>query len=142
VRLSEWSEQQVPAHGPQAWAREMIVGAIGGLNTGEDPVVFTTFAGGKAGQALAKLTAFAALTGGMLMATMTTDPTDSVDARLELVIVPWATVASSLRLEIAGDPEARLPVVVTVGEHTLEARYDQRAFVIAFFLEASRQASG
>lgn len=38
---------------------------------------------------------------------------------------------------MAGDPEERLPVVVTLGEDRIEARYDRRAPLTAFFLEAS-----
>jgi hypothetical protein len=142
MRLSEWSEQQVYAYGPQPWARQMIVNAIGELNTGEDPVVFTTFADATAEQPVATMATLAALTGGLLTATITTDPRRSVDARLAVVLVPWAAIRSSLRLEIAGDPEERLPVLVTVAGETIQARYQQRPALTEFYLEALRLANG
>jgi hypothetical protein len=57
------------------------------------------------------------------------------------VIVPWSAIVRTLRLEISGDPEERLPVLVTIGDETIEARRDERAALTAFYLEASRVAN-
>jgi hypothetical protein len=140
VKLSEWADQQIYAYGPQPWARQLIVRTIGALNTGEDPVVFTTFDGATRDQPVATTRVLAALAAGLATARITSDPTHSEDAHLELVIVPWSTIVPTLRLEIAGDPEDHLPVVVTIGSETIEARHDQRPVLTAFYLEASRIA--
>ena len=140
MKLSEWSGQEMYAYGPQPWMRQMIVKAIGDLDAGEDPIVFPNFTGGTQEQPLVTIRAFVALTAGLGTATITTDPTRSENARFEIVIVPWSTIEPSLRLESAGDPEERLPVVVTIGEERIEARREQRPALTAFYLEASRLA--
>lgn len=141
MKLSEWSEQSMYGYGPGPWARQVIVRAITDLNAGEDPVVYTTTDSGTREQPLFTIRVLAALTAGLATASLTTDPTHAQDARISIVIVPWTAIATTLRLEINGDPEERLPVLVTIGDETIEARQDERAALTAFYLEASRLAN-
>jgi len=141
MKLSEWSEQSMYSYGPGPWARQVIVRAIMDLNTGEDPVVYTSIDPGTPERPLVTIRVLAALTAGLATAIVTTDPTHAQDARMSIVIVPWSAIAPTLRLEVSGDPEERLPVVVTIGDETIGARRDERAALTAFYLEASRVAN-
>jgi hypothetical protein len=140
VRLSEWTDQQVRTVGPEPWARRVIADRIRELGTNEDPVVFATYTGSTRDQPLATIRLLAALAAGLATISVTTDPTYSVDANLSLAIVTWPTIGPTLRFEMTGDPEARLPAV-TIGDERIEARHDRSAELTAFYLEATRMAS-
>jgi hypothetical protein len=141
MRLSEWADQVVMTTGPEMWARQVISARVRELGADEDPVVFATYAGSTREQPLVTIGLLVALTAGLTTVKVTTDPTRSVDATVSLVIVPWSTVGPTLRLEVSGDPEESLPVVVTLVEERIEARNDRRGPLTAFFLEASRLAT-
>ncbi len=127
--------------GPEPWARQVIAKAIRDLGTDEDPVVFSTFAGSTREQPLATIRLLAALSAGFATISVTTDPTNSQEAVLSFTVVPWSTINPTLRLEITGDPEDRLPVAITIGDERIKARGDLRAALTAFYLEASRIAN-
>jgi len=126
--------------GPEPWARQVIAKAIRDLGTDEDPTVFSIFNGSTRDQPLVTLRLLAALTAGLATVIVTTDPTDSVDANLRLMIVPWSTIGPTLRFEMTGDPELRIPVVIVIGDERIEARRDRIAALMAFYLEASGMA--
>jgi hypothetical protein len=141
MKLSEWSEKSMYSYASGPWGRRVIVRAITDLDTGEDPVVYATIDPGSREQPLVTIRVLAALTVGLATAIVTTDPTHAQDARMSIVIVPWSTIASTLRLEVSGDPDDRLTVVVTIGDETIEARRDERAALTEFYFEASRVAN-
>jgi len=139
MRLSELIGDGT-GYGPIPWARQVITNSIAQLGTEEDPVIFETTEGSTQGNPKVVVRVFAALTGGLLTATVTTSSDHSEDAQLALGVLPWPQVLPTLRYAIAGDPEERLPSNVTIVGHNLVARGDGRARLTQFFFEACRLA--
>jgi hypothetical protein len=141
MKLSEWARESVWSGGPEAWARQVMTKAIEELGTGEDPVVFSTYEAVTRDVPRATIRLWAALAVGLTTVSVVTDPIESVDARLALSVEPWSVAGPTLRLEMSGDPEARLPVSITIGAERVEVRASGRAPILAFFVEANRIAT-
>jgi hypothetical protein len=147
VKLSEWLEQQPFWGGVHEYARQRAKAALEELapfgrpidEAMADPIVFGDASPRARALGGLSVTVWAALPAGLATVVVTADP--PADSTIKMSVQSWPSIATSLHLDSEGDAREPHAATLMAGPERIESKPNDRAELVALFLECARMVS-